>query len=46
MSKFPKKLKIIRHMGKLWVQSQFTGEIARLYEIRSIFGMVRDFFVY
>jgi hypothetical protein len=45
MSNFPKRLKIIRHGGNFWVQSQFTGEVARLYEIRKIFGMVRDFFV-
>lgn len=45
MSKFPKKLKIIRHMGKFWVQSQFTGEIVRPYEIRKVFNMVRDFYI-
>lgn len=45
MSNFPKRLKIIHHGGNFWVQSQFTGEVAKLYEIRKIFGMVRDFFV-
>lgn len=46
MGEFQKRLKIVRHAGNFWVQSQFTGEITRLYEFRKIFCMIRDFFIY
>ena len=46
MSNFPKRLKIIRHGGKFWIMSEFTGEIARPYKIRAIFSMVRDLLIY
>ncbi|MDB7829144.1 hypothetical protein [Intestinimonas butyriciproducens] len=29
-----------------WVMSNYTGEVVRPWEIRKIFGMIRDFFLY
>ena len=46
MRQFPKRLKFIRLNGKLWVQSEFTGEIARPHELKVICRMVRDFCIY
>lgn len=32
--------------GDRWVMSNYTGEIAKPWEIKTIFGMIRDFFRY
>lgn len=38
---FPKRLTLIRR-GNLWVQSQFTGEVVKPYDIRGIYRMILD----
>lgn len=30
--------------GSCWVMSNYTGEIAKPWEVKTIFGMIRDFF--
>lgn len=32
--------------GSRWVMSNYTGEIARPWELKTIFGMILDFFRY
>lgn len=44
VKRYPRKLALVRANGKIWVQSQFTGEIVRPYDIAGIYRMVRDMF--
>lgn len=38
-----KSLKLVLVGHDLWVESMWTGEIVRPWEIRKVFGLIRDF---
>lgn len=38
-----KALKLVLLGRDLWVESLWTGEIVRPWEIRKVFGLIRDF---
>lgn len=38
-----KKLRLVYIGRSLWVESMWTGEIVRPWEIRRVFGLIRDF---
>lgn len=46
MHKYRKKFSLFRSDKTVWVMSEYTGEIARPYQIGKIFGMILDFFRY
>lgn len=45
-TRFPKRLCMLRCGGEQWVMSEYTGEIAKPFELRKIFGMVFDMLRY
>lgn len=46
MKQYPKKFSLLRANKTIWVMSEYTGEIARPYEIGKILCMILDFFRY
>lgn len=38
-----KSLGLAKVNGVIWIMSNWTGEIVRPWEVKKIFGMVRDF---
>ena len=40
---YKRSLSLVRHSGEWWVQSNYTGEIVRPWEIRKILRMIWDF---
>ena len=43
---YPKTVSITRVNWQIWLQSNFTGEIVRPWDLPALFSMIADMFVY